>query len=224
MGIEPALWRGARERQPRPFLRDNVYQDKNLQRKPTHRTIPNHLTSALDCVRTCARVAARVCPRACRALTACAQIWRAVWKPAFWNKASGAGRVEYALAANNKPAPPSGFPAVSCKRVLRGLEHAKHPPRDIVIDIVYDADEGTLSFAMTYRTRCEGFMSLQKTVHEPMRRAVVDFPKGAKMRPWVHLCNVGDVIRVGLQPAASDAQDYFAETSSSSLHRACEMR
>lgn len=139
----------------------------------------------------------RVCACASAStLTNCVQIWRAVWKPAIWK--SRAGRVEYALAAD-KPAPPPGFPAISRERSFRGLEHANSPARGLVIDIVYDVDEGMLSFAMTYQSRREGFV---KTVHEPMRQAVVDFPKGARMRPWVHLCNVGDVLRVDLQRTA----------------------
>ena len=118
-----------------------------------------------------------------------AQVWRAIWKPCEWLRK--AGRVEFAMHKTQEPAPPKGYPRASGHHVLPGLQHAQNESFGMCVDVEYDADNGTLAFAMSFKVRSASFREHDTTISAPMSTAVVGFPRGVPLRPWVQLCSVG---------------------------------
>lgn len=84
--------------------------------------------------------------------------------------------------ANSKPA---GYPNGHLNHILFTRDGQKYDlngrAQGAVIDVIYDADAGTLSF------RVDG---------GPVLPAVSGFPSGAAMRPWARVVDHGDLIRI----------------------------
>ena len=122
------------------------------------------------------------------------EVWRAKWTSHTIWSAEQAGGVQYAVY--HHPPPPAGFPDANEKRIMLGLRHTfGATPLDAVVDVVYDADAGTLAFGLRYDAWVPTLRQrIQHVV--PLGSAVKGFPPGARMRPWVHLCNEGDVVVV----------------------------
>ena len=120
------------------------------------------------------------------------EVWRAQYTP---RDSITSGLVTYAVA--RKPPPPAGFPDFNDHMILTGLRkittgsQSKATEAGIVVDVVYDADMGTLSFSMS-TTVCTGVSEVRR--HESCSKALSGFPHGARLCPWVHLANTMDVV------------------------------
>ena len=112
------------------------------------------------------------------------QLWRAQWSPRRCPYPVGApGRVEYAVRRD--PPPPAGFPDGNDRRIVQGLRETHCSAVGTIVEVTYDADARTLSFAMT-----TGGTGGRR--HQAGSTSLSGFPYGARLSPWVHLANSND--------------------------------